>query len=88
MVVLTVGASSEGATLVVSWSGSLKVGSTVREVCVVARARELSVRIKLRSGSTAMELGSADSEGDALGSSGSRDDDWVPLGKTMELRDG
>lgn len=84
IVVLAVGANSEGATLVVSWSGSLKVGSTVRVVGSGARAKEVSVKTKERPGSTTMALGSAVSEGAELGSSGSIDDDGLPLGKTME----
>lgn len=63
------------------------MGSTVRVVGSGASAREDSVKMKERPGSTTMEVGSALSEGGALGSSGSIDDD-VPLGKTMVLGGG
>lgn len=82
-VVAAVGASSDRAISVTSWSGSLKVEAVVRLVSTGARAKELSLRMNERLGSTKIELDEGEG-GAELGTSASIEDEG-PLGKTMEL---
>lgn len=84
MVVAAVGANSDWAMLVTASSGSVTVASIERDVSTGARARDVSLRMNERPGSTTMELGLDD--GAELGTSLSTSEGLLlPLGKTIEL---